>query len=241
MTSAHTFRFIWWAALALVALFAVLAQLDRSSRFHPQLASLVPQALSGFAAEQRTRAAIAAEQGSIAVAEARGLIAHRPLPAEHLTLLSLAATLEDDRGLALAAMEASTTRGWREPIAQFASARAALDSGQVDIAAQRITALLSTGALPEQASTLLAELIATPEGRSAMAIRYAATGRWQANSLTSALPAADPADAALLVREALEAGAGLPCDRLAILAAAYQSEDLQDDRALFWPGDCPSD
>lgn len=226
--------------LAVLAVVATFAQLDRSSRFAPQLAVLVPPAFSGFAAEQRTRAHVEAREGDAALAEARALVAKRPLPAEHLALLSFAATLEDDEPLALAAMEASAVRGWRAPVAQFASARAALSSRAYDIAAQRISALLATGEMSEQARQLLAELITTPEGRSAMAQRYVARGHWQANSLPSAFAEAAPRDTALLLAEALEAGAPLPCARLRLVADRFAGEDNAIDRALFWPRDCPA-
>ncbi|WP_271079235.1 hypothetical protein [Aurantiacibacter sp. MUD61] len=230
-------RVIWIGALLALAAVVIFAQLDRASRFQPHLAPLVPRAFSGFAAEQRSREAIAAGYGETAVREASRLIARRPLPAEHLALLSLAATQNGDQALALAAMEASATRGWRVPVAQLASARAALSAERYDLAAQRIAALLSTGSLPDETHALLAELITSAEGRAAMAERYAAEGHWQANSLTVALPSADPRDVAWLLAEALDAGATLPCDRLAILAASASSED----RALFWPRDCPAD
>ncbi len=230
-------RLIWTGALLALAVVVIFAQLDRASRFQPHLTPLVPRAFSGFAAEQRSRDAIAAEAGETAVSEARRLIARRPLPAEHLALLSLAATQDGERALALAAMEASATRGWRVPVAQLASARAALSAERHDLAAQRIAALLSTGSLPDETRALLAELIVSAEGRAAMVERYAADGHWQANSLTVALPSADPRDVALLLAEALDAGATLPCDRLAILVASVAAED----RALFWPRDCPAD
>ncbi|MDE1467441.1 hypothetical protein [Aurantiacibacter sp. D1-12] len=230
-------RVPFYLLLGIVAVLTSFAQLDRSSRFAPQLAAWVPPALSGFAAEQRTRIAIEAQQGDVALTEARNLIARRPLPGEHLALLSTAAVLEEDRVLALSALEASAARGWRVPVAQYASARAALSSGQHDIAAQRISALLATSALADETHALLAELIASPEGRGAMARRYAAGGHWQANSLTSALPAADPQHVALLLAEALDAGASLPCERLALVAGSYTPEQA-DLAALFWPRDC---
>ncbi|MGB3166540.1 MAG: hypothetical protein WBA68_07190, partial [Alteraurantiacibacter sp.] len=67
----------WWALCFAVAVVLTFAQLDRSARFAPQLASLVPHAFSGFAAEQRAAAALGGVP-DVAVAKARILVARRP-------------------------------------------------------------------------------------------------------------------------------------------------------------------
>jgi hypothetical protein len=140
-------RILWLAGLAALALVACLAQLDRAARSQPALAVLVPSLFRGFAAQRLTEQAIAAEDGVTALREARLLVRARPLPAEHMRLLSQAAALKGDSPLALAAMEAATSRGWRDPLAQLAAGQSALLQGRFDAAAQRIGALFAVGAL----------------------------------------------------------------------------------------------
>lgn len=219
-----TVRLAWWFALAVVAIVASFAQIDRSSRFNLHLASLVPAAFSGFAAEQRTRQAIAAQQPQLALAEAEALVAARPLPAEHLELLAIAAAMNDRPGQSIAAIEAASLRGWRAPIIQQAAAQAALAQGQHDSAAQRITALLATGSAREAASELAARLIASPEGQAALARRFAAPGHWQTNAIQQ-LPSAAPApDFASMMALASEQGASFDCGRLSRIIERYERE-----------------
>ncbi|RJY09441.1 hypothetical protein [Aurantiacibacter aquimixticola] len=205
--------------MAALAGIVMLAQLDRSARFAPQLAPLVPQAFSGFAAEERTRLAIAARDEDRALAEAKALVRSRPVAGEHLAQLAVAAALAGEPELSASALEAASVRGWREPLSQFAAARIAIAAGAPDIAAQRIVALLSTGQLPEETAALFAAHIRTPEGREAMARRYAAFGRWQVNSLSPLASASDANDFAATIALALELGAELPCDRVKRLTA----------------------
>lgn len=231
-------RIAWFALLLATAMLATIAQTDRRSRYQGELAALVPPAYGGFAAEQRTRQALERGDGARALAEARRLVRHRPLPAEHLTMLALAQAMAGDAAAANSALEAAAARGWRDPLPQAASARAALAEGAQDIAAQRITALLATGELPGQSQALFAQLLTTADGRAAMARRYAAKGHWQANSLGRPAALAAPQDLARTIALALAQGAQLPCERLERLANDYARRGHGADAARFWPGNC---
>jgi len=217
-------RLAWRAVLAAIAIVAGFAQIDRSSRFNPQLAPYVPAAFSGFAAAQRTRQAVAAQQPERALAEAKALVAARPLPAENLQYLAIAAALNDQTEQSIAAIEAASTRGWRAPIVQQALAQAALEQGAYDSAAQRITALFATDSAPEAALVLAGRLLATPEGQAAMARRFAAPGHWQDNAmqkLGGSIPAAD--FAAMLILTA-EQGGSVNCSRLRNTISRFERE-----------------
>ena len=218
-----TGRVLWWLALAMAGAMALVAEVDRASRFSPELAPLVPAGFPGFAAEQRAKAAIAAGDGEAALAEAHALVRARPLPAEHLSLLAYAAAMEGDEALSLAALELSTTRGWREPLAQQAAAEAALLSGEHDVAAGRIAALFATGALPDETAGLAARLLESEAGRQAFARRLAAAGHWQSNALPAFSAAADPGQLTQTVTLAASLGARLPCERLQAIAATYEA------------------
>lgn len=143
-------RVAWIASLGAIALVATFAQLDRSARFAPQLAASVPAPFRGFAAEQLARQAVLAGDAEASMREARALLRARPMPAEHLALLARANLLAGNGDVALAALQAAAARGWREPFAQRAMAEAALESGDVEIAGQRIAALRSTQAIDRE-------------------------------------------------------------------------------------------
>jgi len=232
-------RIAWLTALALVAVVAVIAQLDRAARSDARLAALVPATFSGFAAQRLSEQAVAAQNGPVAARETRRLIAARPIPAEHLRLLSQAAALQGDAPRSLAALEAASIRGWRDPVAQLAAAQAALAQGQHEAAAQRIAALFAVGSLPDQTPALAAALLADPAGRAAFAHQLATPARWPGNALVKLAEAVPPAALAQTLALARAEGAVLPCDKLAVIARNYAAAGNGDAARLFWPGDCP--
>lgn len=234
-------RIVWALALAALAVIACFAQLDRAARSQSQLAAAVPAMFRGFAAERLTQMSLAARDGPAANSEARLLIAARPLPAEHLRLLSQAAALEEDTPRSLAALEAASMRGWRDPVAQLAAAQAALLQRQPEAAAQRIAALFATGAFLDETPALAAQLLAEPAGQAAFARQLANPARWPGNAIAPLAGAVPPAQLAQTLALASEFGADLPCDRLAAIAQRYRNERHEQAAALFWPGDCPPD
>jgi uncharacterized protein HemY len=143
-------RAAWIALLAAIALVTTFAQLDRAARFAPDLAASVPAPFRGFAAEQLARKSIGADDAEESLRAARALLRARPMPAENLTLLARAELLAGDEEAALAALQAAAGRGWREPFAQRAMAEAALESGDAQVAEQRIAALRSAQTLDRE-------------------------------------------------------------------------------------------
>ena len=231
-------RIAWVLSMICVAVVAVFAQLDRASNYQPAYAPFVPVAFSGAAAERMAQFSVAAQDGPEAVHRARTLIAVRPLPAEHLTLLSLASALNGDEATTIAALEAASMRGWREPFSQLAVARSAMAQGQYDSAAQRLAALLATGEFREAALTMIADLLTTSAGRAAFAQRIAATGHWQDNLQVQISRAADPDDYARTIELAAELGGTMPCEGLRKVAQNYRKDGLDELLARFWPGTC---
>lgn len=225
--------------LALVmAVVASLAQLDQQSRLSPAYALLVPEGFSGNAARERSKLAVQTSDPSRALAEARQQIALRPMPAESLTVLALAAIEAGDTETARNALGAASRRGWREPISQLASGEAALQQGEYTVAAQRVSALLATGNLQEPAMDLLARLLESPEGREAFALRLAAFGRWQGNVLLPAAGVVNAEDWSDTLARAQDKGAELDCNRLRGLAERYRRDGEAAALARFWPGPC---
>lgn len=231
----------WVAALLALALLTAFAQIDRSSRFAPQLAPLVPTQFRGFAQQRLTELALARADAAAALPLARRLVLVRPLPAENLTLLSQAAVLADDLPTGVAALEAAGERGWREPTAQQAMATSALLTHNWEAASQRIVALMAAGKLePEQIEPLVVQLTQTADGRAALARRLSESGHWQGNFVPGA-PAYLPADvyADVIVR-ARGLNATLDCGGLQHAATALQHNGANAAVARFWPGECPT-
>ncbi|KLE31419.1 hypothetical protein AAW01_07430 [Aurantiacibacter gangjinensis] len=217
-----------------------MAQLDRASRSEPHLASTIPDAFAANASGLRVEQAVLAGETEAALAAARQQIRLRPIPAESLSMLAVAANLSGDSDMALAALEEAARRGWRDPLAQLAAGEGALQSGDVEAAAGRVAALLATGDLQPQALDLFGRLVRTPDGRRAMAERYAAAGHWQVNSIPLAAAAVTPDLFADVMQQALELDADLPCGQLRALAEQYRRDGEEAAAARFWPGDCPA-
>ncbi len=221
-----------------IAILATLAQLDQQSRAAPLYGAFVPDAMSGNAARERSKIALQLGDDETALAEARTGVSLRPLPAESLSVLALAALAAEDADTARDALGAASQRGWREPISQLASGQSAFDQGEYVITSQRINALLATGALTDPALALLADLVAVPGGREAFARQMVGAERLRGNVITSAYDAVDPLDWAKTLALADENGADLRCGALSRLANRYRRDGRADEVALFWPERC---
>lgn len=231
-------RICWGLLFAGLAALTLLAQIDRTSRQRPELARLVPAPLQGFAARHHAAQPLAARDGARAMERVRALIRARPLPAEHTSMAAQAAALAGNEALALALMEQSAARGWRDPLAQQVAAEGALRARDMAAAAPRIAALLATGAVPEETAALLARLLADPGGREAFAALLAGAGRWQANFPAFAAQMIEPSALAETFHLAQGKGARLPCARLEAIGRDYQAAGQEGLAARFWPGPC---
>ncbi|ANY19406.1 hypothetical protein A6F68_00880 [Tsuneonella dongtanensis] len=173
-------RATWIALMVLLAGVAVCAQIDRATVNDPALAVLVPGPFRAFAQAPLAAAALVGTDGDAAIKEAQVLVRRRPVPAEHLFLLSMAnLTSGDPQGFAKA-FELSTRRGWRARPVQATAARAALDTGDVEAAANRIAALWALGP-DDETRALTKELLDRPGGRAAFELRADANPVWRAS------------------------------------------------------------
>lgn len=210
-------------ALVCLAVAITFAQIDRASREKRELSFVVPSMFSAESSRYRANIAVQAGRSAAALAEARTQVRLRPMPAEGLSLLFLAAASQDNQNVAIAAMNAASRRGWREPLAQLASGQSALQQGRYDIAAQRIVALLSTARLPNETMALLAELVSQPLGRQAFAARLVEHGGWQNGVLVAAADSIAIEDWADTIEIAQGLGFSAACDRLGILQRSYEN------------------
>ncbi|MXO70362.1 hypothetical protein [Alteraurantiacibacter buctensis] len=189
-------RGLYFAFMALLGLIVLGSQLDRQAQLDPRYLAAVPAPFRSTAQRILVEAMLAGGEETASMEEARKLVRWRPMPAHHLVLFALSAQMDGGEDLALPMLEESARRGWREPITQIAVARAALLSRDYPSAAQRVAALIATGSAPDVTDGLLAELIATPAGRGALAAMVSQPGYWQGSLMRRVASAGRPADAA---------------------------------------------
>lgn len=225
-------RIVWTAFLAVVAVLACGAQLDRAARRQPALVSVVPAPFRNFAQESVTLATVRSAEPSVALAEARLLVSRSPAPAEHLTLLAIAEERSGDRADSARLIQRAAQRGWRDPIAQQAMFDIALGAGDQVEASHRLAALW---ALQEEQAPLKdmgQRLMSGPEGRKALADALVVGGNWTIPFLRSV--AAEPtAYAVETVELALRSGAMFDCKVAPQLKAIYKAKAVKTDGALF--------
>jgi hypothetical protein len=207
-------RWIWRVALALVAVIAIGAELDRASYLRPELAIVVPKPFRSFAQPTNAIVALATGDNAAAREEARRLVRRRPIPAEHLFTLAMAEMRNGHPRAFADAFRAASTRGWRYPPLQVAAAQAALASGDVKAAANRVAALWAEDADNPSVSPLTKSLLETPGGPEALAVPLAQTHVWSGNFIARAPGIASPANAARTIASARRAGASFDCRSL---------------------------
>jgi hypothetical protein len=207
-------RWVWRIALALVAIVAMGAQLDRASYLRPELAIVVPGPFRSFAQPTVALLALATGHSATAAKETQRLVRRRPIPAEHLFALAMA-DARNGRPLGFAAaFRAASTRGWRFPPLQVAAAQSALATGDVKAAANRVAALWAEDPANASVAPLTTALLEAPGGPEAFAVPLAQTHVWSANFVARAAGFASPANALRAVVAARQAGARFDCAAL---------------------------
>lgn len=191
-------RLAWWSLLGAVACVATGVELDQQSRRHPERMWLVPEAFRSYAQERLvTQRLASSEDAANTLAEAKRLVARRPIPAESLSGLGIAAINAGDQRLGMAALQEAASRGWRDATAQLVIADVALSSGDDAIAADRIAALWKTRASDDITYQLTRRLLERPRGADLIVSRLLVGGSgvddfvgWSAQALPSGLLAA---------------------------------------------------
>jgi hypothetical protein len=207
-------RWIWRIALALIAIVAVGAELDRASYLRPELAIVVPQPFRSFAQPTTALLALATGDDAAAQEEARRLVRRRPIPAEHLFTLAMAEIRSGNPRAFAERFRVASTRGWRYPPLQVAAAQAALANGDVKAAANRVAALWAEDSANPSVEPLTKALLAAPGGPEAFATPLAQTHVWSDNFVARALAFASPANAMRTVIAARREGAHFDCRAL---------------------------
>ncbi|MGB3471421.1 MAG: hypothetical protein WBA51_11415 [Erythrobacter sp.] len=134
-------RVIWITAIVAVAAVTAGIQLDRQARYVPTLSFSVPPPFRAFAQNHLTTSAMLGEDKQLALAEARRLVARRPMPAAHQRLLSIAEFEAGETELGGISIQRAARHGWRDPVVQQSMFQLALAAGDQAEAARRFAAL----------------------------------------------------------------------------------------------------
>lgn len=207
-------RIIWYTALAGLALLTTALQFDMQSKSAAALAEVVPAPLRNHAQTRIVQNALARNDATRAVAEAKRLLRRRPLPAENLTLLASAQAKAGDVEAAARTIQIAGQRGWREPLAQEAVLRLALAAGDQPEAARRYAALFLRDRTPDR---LLEELgpavLAEPGGLGQQAMVAIVVGgeRWHSTFLRRGARVMPPAAFSAIAADSLTKGAAFDC------------------------------
>lgn len=229
---------IWLAALAALGALAIGAQLDRQSRTVPSMAAGVPAPFRSFALEPLAYTASTQNQPVQALKLAHKLLRTRPLPAENLRLFAQTSIAAGDPATASRAMTLAGQRGWRDPFTQLVMAAAASDSGNLQVAAQRLVALYSTDQRSKQADVLMVRLLQSADGREIIASMMIDDPNWVDSLLTLSLKDVGPDTLADLLARAERHGAGISCGKLQNAARRLHRSGAAQAAAQVVPARC---
>ena len=169
-----------WILFGVAAYVAIAlgSSLDRLAVWQPGLAGLVPAPLA--AAAHRTRAAEALQKldQAGALREAQSAVSADPVDLHSAALLGAASLLSRQPVQADRAFRVAARLGWRDPLTQLHFMNQALRSGETELAALRLDAVLRQNPLFPKRDMALSQFGASQEGRSGLARRLALRPPW---------------------------------------------------------------
>ena len=207
-------RILWLALLTAVAVVTAGVQLDRETRKTFSLAPSVPETFRSSAQLVVAASAIGGDNPEYALAQAEELVRRRPMPAEHLRLLAQAqfgAGMNEESTLTI---QYAAQRGWRDPLAQEAVLRLALEVGDKPEAARRYAALFLRAATEDELLEELGrEVLAEPggEGRQTLITIVGGGERWHNQFLRRGARVMPPDAFVEIVSATVDAGARYDC------------------------------
>lgn len=231
-------RIVWTVLLIAIGLVTAALQIDRQSELTHTLATTVPPPLRNYAQRVVAVDAVQRKDPATALSEAEDLVRRRPMPAENLTILSVAQAKGGDLQAAALTIQLAAKHGWRDQFAQEAVLRFALDAGDKPEAARRYAALLRDGETPNE--KLIA--FATPvlgerrgAGQETFATIIAGAPLWYEQFLQRGAQVLPPAVFADVIELALERRAEFPCSYLTIALTGVRERDAAAAERLAGP------
>lgn len=170
-----------WAILFGVSAFVALALgsgLDRLAIRQPALAGMVPTPMAAEAHRVRAIGALRKRDQAEALSAARQAVAADPVDPRSAALLGAARLLSRQPVLADPAFRVSAQLGWRDPLTQLYFMNQALRSGDMNMAALRLDAVLRQNPLFPGRDAVLSQFAASHEGRRALARRLVLRPPW---------------------------------------------------------------
>ena len=221
-------RVLWLAILIAVAGVCVSVQLDRQSRKDPELARYVPEPFRSSAQRIVAVNTVAVGTPEAGLAEARKLVERRPMPAEHLLLLTQAQVNAGKAEAGTITVQYAAQRGWRNPVAQQAMLQIALEVGDAAQAARRYTALFMIPRTEEEllkqyGAQVLGE--AGSEARAVVAEIVSGAERWHSTFLRRGARVMPPDAFAEIIRINIDKGVRFECRRLEQAVGTLSSRD----------------
>lgn len=209
------FRALWICCILAIAAVTIGAQLDRQARFDPTFVASVPEPFRAFSQRHVTVEALRSGNTALALMEARKLVARRPMPAEHLRLLSLAEFEYGAAEQSVYSIQLAARHGWRDRSTQQTMLNLAVAAGDQTEAARRFAALFARGGIEEAELRAFAQKVFGPSG-SAARIEFAnilsEAERWQRLYLRMG-PGVFPTDAFVeITQRASKAGVSFQCE-----------------------------
>lgn len=228
-------RVFWFLSLAALTVVCVSVQLDRQSRKDPELASLVPEPFRSSAQRVIASSTIAVGSPQAGLAEAQKLVRRRPLPAEHLRLLTQAQIEAGEANAATITIQYAAQRGWRDAITQQAMVQIALEVGDKPQSARRYAALFMIRGIEEELlKELGAQVLAQPRGqeRAVFAEIVSGADRWHNTFLQRGARVMPPDAFAEILAINIEQGVRFDCRRLKQAARTLTSRDAASGERL---------
>lgn len=185
---------LWLSLIASIAVIGLFAQLDRQSRYSPELSVFVPQPMRSFSQYHYAASAVATDtETEVALAEASRLLNRRPMPAKHMSLLAHAQSAAHQQSQGLQTIQAAARRGWRDTAAQSAMLGLAMASDDGVEAARRLAAIWALTPTDDLLIDIAPQVLARPDAMAEFARLLGTSPRW-ANAVRQRGPRVLPED-----------------------------------------------
>lgn len=226
-------RLLWLFALLSLGAVTIGVQLDHASERSPGLRATVPPAFRAVSITSRADGA----PTPLSLQNVTDAIRKRPIPAEHIALLSLMLLEQGADAEAGEAMLAAAARGWRVPVAQIYVMRLALAQRNWEVAAQRYDALRRLRSAQIGADDLQ-QFLADPSGSAALARQVSSRDEWLLDLLREDAGTQDPAAYAHFVEQLRGKGVRMNCSGLRIASMTLLKRQRPAEAIRVWAGDC---
>lgn len=221
-------RVIWIVALVVIGVVTALVQYDRQAEKTRAIASSVPEVVRSVAQRPVAAFALDGDDPEYALTEAERLVRRRPMPALHLRILAQAQFAAGRHDASGQTIQYAARRGWREPLAQEAVLRLAIEAGDMPEAARRYAAL----ALRRDTEDALLEelgpaIFSEPSGEGLRTLSEIVGGGewWHGQFLRRASRVMPPASVEEIVRSTTAAGTRYDCELLSQVYRALNQRD----------------